>query len=220
MTKPEKMGEFFKARVNGYDEHMRMNVAGFEKLYTVISDPINSTMRPLQILDLGCGTGLELKAIFKKIPNALITGIDLSQEMLTQLRKKYSNKKNQLSLILGSYLDYQFPDNTYDYALSAMTLHHLNHAEKGLLYKNIFKTLKEEGTYLEADYVVSTLEETDRLERYHELKRMYDIKDMYNYHIDIPFSKQHQTELLKHAGFRKVEIILELENACVFNCKK
>ena len=43
------------------------------------------------LLDIGCGTGLELASIYQKFPNVKITGIDLSKDMLEKLRVKYAD---------------------------------------------------------------------------------------------------------------------------------
>jgi len=220
MSKPEKMGEFFKARVNGYDEHMRLNVDAFNEIYTRVAEPIEQSQVPVNLLDLGCGTGLELAAIFQKNPNACVTGVDLSREMLDRLAEKYADKNKQIDFKLGSYLEIPFPEKKYDYALSVMTLHHLTKEEKVSIYQKILNTLKDEGTYIEADYVVIPSEEADRYRRYQEIKQTYGIKDMHNYHVDIPFSKNTQTHLFFEAGFNSVEVILELENACIFECEK
>jgi len=220
MSAPEKMRDFFKARVDGYDEHMRLNVDGFKQIYTVVVDPIEQTQKAVRVLDLGCGTGLELGAVFQKAPNACVTGIDLSPEMLDRLAEKYTDKKKQIFLRFGSYLEFPFPEKKYDYALSVMTLHHLTKVEKMTVYRKILNTLKDDGIYIEADYVVSASEETDRFKHYLEIKETYDIKDMQNYHVDIPFSKKTQIQLFNQVGFKHVEVILELENACIFKCQK
>ncbi|WP_367355490.1 trans-aconitate 2-methyltransferase [Atribacter sp.] len=44
----------------------------------------------VNLLDLGCGTGLELDEIFKIRPNIKVTGVDLSKAMLGILNKKTS----------------------------------------------------------------------------------------------------------------------------------
>ncbi len=58
--KLEKMDAFFAARLNGYDEHMRTEIAGAEEFY-----PYTAALLPpehgAKVLDLGCGMGLELE---------------------------------------------------------------------------------------------------------------------------------------------------------------
>ena len=55
----EEMAAFFDARVDGYEAHMLKNVAGSDRFYDemVRALPVSPGMR---LLDLGCGTGLEL----------------------------------------------------------------------------------------------------------------------------------------------------------------
>ena len=81
----EKMAAFFEARLDGYDQHMLSNIAGAEEFY-----PVTAALLPLQpgasVLDLGCGTGLELEYYFAQNPGANVTGIDLSAGMLQALK--------------------------------------------------------------------------------------------------------------------------------------
>ena len=77
----EKMDDFFTARVDGYDEHMKSNIEGASKFYNFTASllPMEKDKR---ILDLGCGTGLELEELFQMNPYAKVTGIDLTEAML------------------------------------------------------------------------------------------------------------------------------------------
>lgn len=69
---------------------MRETIASFEQFYTLVSTLIRETEERLAILDLGCGTGLELRGIFDRAPNAVITGVDVSEKMLSELKRKYT----------------------------------------------------------------------------------------------------------------------------------
>ena len=56
----EKMRDFFEARLAGYDAHMMTNIESATEFY-----PYTAQMLPAiengSILDLGCGTGLDLE---------------------------------------------------------------------------------------------------------------------------------------------------------------
>jgi len=84
----EKMEDFFTARVDGYDEHMLNEVKGCKEGYIKMAELIPDGTE--SILDLGCGTGLELDEIFKRLPDVSLVGIDLTQAMLDKLRQKHS----------------------------------------------------------------------------------------------------------------------------------
>lgn len=101
----EKMDEFFESRLDGYDRHMLTEIEGAEEFYEFTARLL-PTKAGCEILDLGCGTGLELERFFALNPGACVTGIDLSAGMLDALGKKFPEKK--LRLIRGSYFDLPF----------------------------------------------------------------------------------------------------------------
>ena len=123
----EKMCDFFEKRLDGYDEHMMTNIESAAVFY-----PFTASMLPViagsRILDLGCGTGLELEAYCALCPSAKVTGIDLSQGMLSALEKKFAGK--DMTLIAGSYFDVPFGEAAHDAAVSVESLHHFTKAEK------------------------------------------------------------------------------------------
>lgn len=201
------MSRFFDERASSYDDHMRQSVASFERFYTLVSRPIRETRDSISVLDLGCGTGLELESVFKKAPNARITGIDLSANMLSELERKYAGFKGQITLVNASYKNVAFPEGSYDYAISVMSFHHYLHVRKRRLYEKIRRSLKGGGVYIEGDYVVSPESERQHLEAYHRTIAECKAGGNALYHIDIPFSVETQTRLLSEAGFAGVEVL-------------
>lgn len=218
--RPEKMEEFFDLRASGYDGHMAENVNDYEVFYNSIAEPILKTESPIKLLDLGCGTGLELEYIFAKAPNAHVTGIDLSQEMLDQLLRKYFDKSDQIEVIRGSYLDVELLSDEYDYIISVMSLHHFLPDIKLDLYKKIWRALKPGGFYIEGDYVVSKIKEVELLADYNDRLKNNEFLQEELFHLDIPFSIETQQELFDSAGFTNFELIFEGDEAGVYSVKK
>ena len=87
----EEMSAFFEVRLDGYDAHMLANIQDARIFY-----PFTAGLLPRQegcrVLDLGCGTGLELEYYLADNPTADICGIDLSEKMLDALRKKFPQR--------------------------------------------------------------------------------------------------------------------------------
>ena len=138
----EEMGAFFDNRLDGYEEHQLTCIEGAREFYPFTAGCLPSQMH-VNILDLGCGTGLELDYYFQINPSAVVTGIDLAPGMLAVLRKKFSDKN--ISLIKGSYFDVPFPENHYDAAVSVESLHHFTKREKVPLYRMVYQALKSGG---------------------------------------------------------------------------
>lgn len=215
MDQIESMPDFFDRRVQIYEGHMREIIKNFNSYYSSVSKPIKKTDKKILILDLGCGTGLEIRHILKQAPNALIYCIDISKGMLKKLKENYPANRKNLKLINKSYLDYKPGINKFDYVVSVMTIHHLEQVPKLKLYKKIKKSLKKGGSYIEGDYYVDQAEEKRLLGRYLALKKRKPDIASGKYHIDIPFSIETQSKLFKDAGFDQVDILGKTRNIFV-----
>ena len=71
------MDDFFTARIDGYDEHMKSEIEGASLFYKYTASLL-PTEKNATVLDLGCGTGLELEEYFSVNPQAKVTGIDMT----------------------------------------------------------------------------------------------------------------------------------------------
>lgn len=217
--KIEEMSSFFDKRAETYDNHM-LNELKLEVFYDEIAECIPLGREKVKLLDLGCGTGLEIERFFNIYPDAQVTGVDLSSKMLEVLRRKLKNREKQLNLICKSYFDIDFGIEIYDFVLSTYSLHHFSAELKLALYKNIFSSLKNDGLYIEGDYTAKSEEEErfyiaekDRIRKENGYSEGF-------YHYDTPFSIQTQMDLLSEAGFSKVTLYKEWENTSIIICSK
>lgn len=201
----EKMAEFFESRLDDYDEHQLTCIDYATEFY-----PFTASCLPQfsgsRVLDLGCGTGLELGYYFETVPTAKITGIDLAPGMLEVLRNKFKDKS--LTLILGSYFDVSFGVNTFDAVVSVESLHHFTKEQKISLYAKVKKALESDGYFIITDYFALSDEE----ERFCQaelirLKKEQNILDAEFYHYDTPLTIEHEKEALFTAGFSSVEVL-------------
>lgn len=202
----EKMADFFEARLEGYDAHMMSNIASAEVFYPFTAGQLPRDPNS-RILDLGCGTGLELGFYSLLCPTAKITGIDLSGEMLAALERKNLIFQD-VDLIQGSYFDVPFGEALFDAAVSVESLHHFLKAEKLSLYAKLRMALKEDGFFILTDYFALS-EEEEQLHRQNllALKKEQGIVDEEFYHYDTPLTVAHETQALLEAGFSAVEVL-------------
>ena len=176
----EKMDDFFTARVEGYDEHMKNNIEGADVFYKYTASLL-PTEEKANVLDLGCGTGLELEEYFSINPQARITGIDLTEAMLDFLKTKFSDK--DITTICGSYFDVPFGEEVFYAAVSVESLHHFTKEEKIPLYTKLRKALKPGGYFILTDYFAENEEQEEYFRN--ELLRIrkeQNLADDMNYH--------------------------------------
>lgn len=217
--KLEEMGSFFNKRVNDYEQHMMNYVDGADKYYIETAKLIPK-INGLNLLDLGCGTGLELDEIFKINPTVKVTGIDLAKDMMEKIKQKYNDKLRQINLIVDNYFNYDMGEYIFDVALSVQTLHHFTYEDKIKLYKKIFKSLKQNGFYIETDYMAPNQEYEDYY--FSENKRIRSELGITEgfYHYDTPCTVENQKQMLYKAGFKSVEKIWKYENTVILLSKK
>lgn len=206
----EKMTAFFEKRLDGYDEHMLTEIESATEFY-----PFTASLLPREpdahVLDLGCGTGLELEFYFRLNPQAKVTGIDLSAGMLEALRRKFPQR--DIALVCGSYFDVPLEKNAFDAAVSVESLHHFTQAEKQPLYAKLYRALKPGGCFVLTDYFATSDEDEAHWRgELIRLKREQGIANDAFYHYDTPLTVAHETEALLAAGFAAVEQLGHWEN--------
>ncbi len=196
----EEMAGFFDARIEGYEEHMACWQAHYKWMAEFIPEQAE------QLLDLGCGSGLELDCIFSRFPDLSVTGVDLSAEMLDKLKSKYPDKK--MKLVQADYFEYDLGVGCFDVVVSFETLHHFTAEKKAELFGRIYRSLKPGGIYLECDYIAVSQEIEDITFAECRRKRERDrIPDAVFVHFDTPLTLQHELEAIRAGGFEQVEVI-------------
>ena len=93
--------------------------------YTYPSAVANLLVKKIKIdgpiCDIGCGTGLVASEIKKKVPNAIIDGVDISKDMI-QISREKNIYRNLLELNLEDPLDHLLKN--YSAVVSAGTFTH------------------------------------------------------------------------------------------------
>lgn len=196
----EAMEGFFDARIDTYEEHM----AHWSRHYKWMARLLPENAKAL--LDLGCGTGLELDCIYSRFPCLKVTGVDLSERMLEKLREKHSDKN--ICLILQDYFLYEPKEESFDAVVTFQTLHHFTAAKKQQLFEKIRRCLKPSGVYLECDYIAVSQEIEDLNFKECARRRKRDgIPDDAFIHFDTPLTLEHELAAIKAGGFSNVECV-------------
>lgn len=207
MSDLRDMQQFFAERAVTWEHFVKKEwlPEHYEQFYTQLASTIPETESPIRILDVGCGGGIEFEWIFARAPNAQITGIDQSEAMLNCLRAKYADRLDQFELIQASYLTHAFPADTYDYAITSMSVHYFRPAIRRGIYERIRAALKPGAVYIEGTYCADSVEEEDeRLAHFEKITKGQPGVDEGRYKCNLPLAQETLVRLKQEAGFRDV----------------
>lgn len=211
----EEMGAFFTRRLEGYEEHMSVWKKAYQRFAQLLPDWCG------EILDLGCGTGLELGEIWSRKPELSVTGVDLCQAMLGKLQEQYGDKP--FHAVCEDYFRYDMGEERWDGIISFESLHHFLPEKKQELYAKVHKGLKSRGVFLIGDYIACCQEEEEILRAAYLEKRKKSQESMQEdtyVHFDIPLTLEHEKKLLEKAGFSKVSVFGCIDGATLLAAEK
>jgi S-adenosylmethionine-diacylgycerolhomoserine-N-methlytransferase len=106
---------------------------------------------PLQILEVGCGTGTNLIQLAKMFPNATLLGLDVSGDMLKIAEEKLSAYKNRVTLIHKPYEQGTEYTGRFDVILFSYALTMINPQWPDLVAQ-VPNDLKEDGVIAVVDF--------------------------------------------------------------------
>jgi len=133
----------------------------FQKLLWIVGKIYMDPNTKIKVLDIGAGNGMLSELILKQYPNAQITMLDFSPEMLKSaeayFEENHINDRN-IKYVVEDFIYDNLPDETFDLVISSYALHHIRNEED---LKNVFmkiaKVLKDDiGTFICVDMYLET----------------------------------------------------------------
>ena len=155
----------FDTAAPDYDRLRRTLIPCFDDFYGTAVEivPFDRTA-PLKVLDLGAGTGLYSGMLQAVFPNAEFTLLDLAPEMLEKAQARFDEIGKSPKILIGDYVETNF-EGSYDLIVSALSIHHLSDVDKERLYQRIYGVLKPGGMFVNADQVLGSTTELEKLYR-------------------------------------------------------
>lgn len=213
------IGQQFNLIAEEYDQNRRKFIPCFDDFYQNTTAFLAANLaKPERILDLGAGTGLLTSFWFRHFPEAEYVLTDIADGMLDVARRRFAGLDN----VRCQVSDYTkaFPDGTFDAIISALSVHHLEDAEKERLFARIFETLPEGGIFVNYDqFCAGTPEMNVWFDTYWESRLAASgltAQDIALWQerrkLDRECSAEQETDMLRRCGFRAVK--------CVYACQK
>jgi tRNA (cmo5U34)-methyltransferase len=135
-----------------YLDEIRADVPRYDELQAETVGAI--PFPPARVLELGVGTGVTTKALLEAYPEAQVTGLDSSPDMVFKAREL------GIEVQLARMED-PLPDGPWDLVLSVLSVHHLDSDGK----RDLFRRVRDHsralviGDVVKADVQVASLEE-------------------------------------------------------------
>ena len=226
---PKKLLGGYKQLMQAYPEHykLRENVAG------ILKDYFNDSKKGT-IIDIGCGTGETTKYILKQNPEIKIIAIDNSEQMISGLKDNLKDyiANGRVIPICQDIFDYikEVDTSSFDGIASSWTIHNFTKNKRNYLLKEIFRTLKPEGIFVNMDKYVSDdpREEQQSFDEFVRGKKLsISDKSILNTvikhededrHPDIIMKKLESKVEMKDVGFRDIQFHKEVGREIVMSC--
>jgi tRNA (cmo5U34)-methyltransferase len=141
----------FHFHPDDYLDLMHSEVPAYDELQDEVSGAA-AGLDVARILELGTGTGETARRALAMYPNARLTGIDVSDEMLDAARQIL--RPEQVDDLIVRGIEEPLPDGPFDLALSALTVHHLDGAGKVRLFGGLARCLRVGGRFVMGDVIV------------------------------------------------------------------
>jgi tRNA (cmo5U34)-methyltransferase len=166
-----------------YLDMIRASVERFDEFQDAMADATRD-LDARRILELGTGTGETARRVLESQPEAVLVGIDESEEMLEEARRSLPTRTE----FRAARLQEPLPDGPFDLVFSALTVHHLDPGEKADLFRRVAEVLRPGGRFVLGDVVVP--------------ERAEDAVTPLTEGFDLPDRLEDQFDWLHSAGFR------------------
>lgn len=176
------------------------------------------------LYDLGCSTATLLLNIHRKLQTpARLVGLDNSEAMLEQARKKCEAYGADVEVEFADILNYKYEES--DVIVSNYTLQFIRPLVREELVGKIASALKKEGVFIFSEKVISHHSKLnkDLIECYYDFKKTqgyseYEIMQKREAleNVLVPYSEEENIKMAKNCGFSHCEVVFRWANFATF----
>jgi tRNA (cmo5U34)-methyltransferase len=135
------------------------------RLFGLMCDlfPFEEADAPIRIIDIGAGYGAVAATVLDRFPNATAIGLDISEPMMEEGRRRMARFGNRFNYFIGDFADGGLPaglPGMFDAAVASASIHHLPSDAKQRLYKELFDKTNPGGCFFNVDSVTPAEDDT------------------------------------------------------------
>ncbi len=225
-TKPiKKQFEFDEEVAAVFDDMLERSVPFYKESQNITEFFALKHLKDGSILyDLGSSTASLLLNISRKLKcNATLVGLDNSQAMLDQARKKCHALGAKVELKNADILEYEYKEA--DVFVSNYTLQFIRPLVREELVKKIATSLKKDGVFIFSEKVISHHSKLniELIECYYDFKKEqgyseYEIMQKREAleNVLVPYSEDENIKMAKNCGFSHCEVVFRWANFATF----
>lgn len=225
---PKKF-EFNQEVANVFDDMISRSVPLYQEVtQSIVEWTYLFYQKGSVIYDIGCSTGTTICALTDTLPFPIrAIGVDTSQAMLDKALLKLSshpsNDKHSITFLCEDVCQLEFEPSSV--AIINYTLQFISVAKRLPLLKKLYQSLNDGGLLIISEKLRSSCpefqESTTRIyesfkERAGYSKTEIERKKEALDDVLIPLTLEEEVELIRNAGFSKVEPMIKWNNFCTF----
>lgn len=140
---------YFGAMADSYDAFIRRAVPRYEEMSARLVDYLPAAAT--RVLELGCGTGNLSLRLAERYPDAELTLVDASDEMVDTTRARLAERhpRARATFVTERFEALRLPPGGFDLVTSSISLHHVR--DKAPVYAAVFAALAPGGTFRFSD---------------------------------------------------------------------
>lgn len=143
-SKTSQVRDMFDSIAPVYDFMNRAMTFGIDRIWRRRAVNMLRRHNPSQLLDVATGTGDFALLLWKRLALKSLTGIDLSERMLSLAQQKADRKGAPIEFAVGDCLNLRFDNNKFDAVTVAYGVRNFEHLEQG--YAEMHRVLRPGGT--------------------------------------------------------------------------
>ena len=241
MRKPSLGGNpkvWSNEEVTQYDMMQSIVIPKKDEMLEIITSmiPFNEN-KALKVMEIGVGLGALTERVFNRFPESDFLGIDGSAQMISNAQERLKKFDGKIKIIERNFnkpLWLNGVNDKFDLVCSSLTLHYLSNKRRKEFFKEIFKVLKKKGSFIYSCAVKANSPSIQKIFVKIHRKYLRDQilkvmgKEFSDEDLDRVFKKRRDKmginpattvehlDLLKKAGFSKVEFIWKHRHYAIF----
>jgi tRNA (cmo5U34)-methyltransferase len=206
-----------------FDEMLGRSIPDYENMRNLVYNIGKHFIKPNTIvMDVGCSNGIAVRPFVQSFKNDFML-LDISEPMLEVCKRNYEDNNN----VTIKHYDLRdgVPNLNCSLILSILTLQFTPIEYRHKIVRSIYESLNDGGCFIFVEKVLGNTSDIDNLlvDEYYQMKKehQYTNEQIQNKRkslegVLVPVTENWNIELLKQAGFTKIDCFWRYLNFCGF----